>query len=105
MLTLNSALRKTCNKLTSDNTFGIFTKVCDEGSDKATVYEVFLMISLIISGLIYFALMMGFWIRLIFYAFKAGPGEGFSAIFFYNLYNMFKMGTFIDAHNNTRSIL
>ena len=42
--------------------------------------------------------MFALWIRVVFYAFKASPLEGISSLLAYKLYNIYKLGTFINAH-------
>jgi hypothetical protein len=74
-----------------------------EDSDSSGILLTFYVIIIIFFAIIYFAVMLGLWIRIVYYAFKSGPGEGISSIIFYQLYTMFKMGSFMDAHNNSKT--
>lgn len=57
------------------------------------------MIMTIFLAFIYFTVMLGLWIRIVYYAFKNGVGEGISAIFFYKLYVMYFVGSTISLTN------
>ena len=77
----------------------IKTENFEEKDEGANVFEIFLMVIAILFSGLYFMVMFGLWIRLIVYAFQSDVLEGFSSIFVYQLYNMYKMGSFIHAFN------
>lgn len=62
------------------------------------VLSLFYMILVLFIAAIYFVTMFALWIRVVFYAFKASPLEGISSLLAYKLYNIYKLGTFINAH-------
>ena len=60
-----------------------------------------MMITTIFVAFVYIVAMVALWVRIVYYAFGNGPGEGVSAIFFYNLYIMYFVGSTISSTNKS----
>ena len=70
-------------------------------NDSLKGVSMFIMVITLFFGIIYLIAMMGLWIRIVYYAFQSGMGEGMSSIFFYNLYVMYFIGSTLSARPNS----
>ena len=103
-MSIKNISKKACNALVNSITGGLITNCAnsiesfEEENENNTLIGIFFMVLIIMFSGIYFMIMLVLWMRVIFYAFKANPAEGLSSIFFYKLYDVYKFGSFINAH-------
>ena len=71
--------------------------------DEETVSMLVMIVTLFL-GIIYFTVMLLLWLRIVYFAFKGGMVEGFSSIFFYNLYVMYFVGSTLSVRTNRNSM-
>lgn len=64
----------------------------------------FINIMTIFMFIIYCFVSVGLWVRVIYYAFQSGVGEGLSSIFFYNLYIMYFVGSVLGSRPNSTGL-
>lgn len=83
------------------NVFGLVENF--EEDDNKTL-NTFLNIMTIFGFILYFLVFLGLWVRVIYYAFQSGIGEGLSSIFFYNLYMMYFVGSVLSTRPNSKGM-
>lgn len=72
--------------------------------DENKTLNTFLNIMTIFAFILYVLVFVGLWVRVIYYAFQSGIGEGLSSIFFYNLYMMYFVGSVLSTRPNSKGM-
>lgn len=72
----------------------------DSDNDVLSILAIIMYVIMFIFSVVYFLIMTGLWIRVVYYALNTSLSEGLASLFAYQLYTVFKFGSFINFHNS-----
>lgn len=111
-MNLKNLSRTVCNSTIRNMTGGIINNCFedkdhfkeDDDDNEPQLTSIFFLIFVLIFSGIYFMSMLVLWFRIIYYAFNTSMSEGICSIFVYQLYALYKMGTFINHYHTNQTI-